>query len=358
MFELTAKQHDANRLLASAATHIMLRGGGRSGKTFVLLRAVITRAIRAPASRHGVFRFRFNAIKTAIGLDTLPKVMKLCFDGMPYDLSKTDWFMKLPNGAEVWLAGLDDKERTEKILGQEFATIYMNECPQISYASRNVLVTRLAQKAGLSLKAYYDCNPSSQAHWTYRLFEQRRDPVSRLPLSNPERYASMQMNPADNRQNLAEEYLAELDALPERERRRFRDGEYATDMDGALWTLESLERLNRAADWKSEAERQALIGRMKRIVVAVDPSGCDGPEDFRSDEIGIVVTGQDADRVNYVLADLSGRYSPRGLGPSNHQGVRRLASGQHRGRGELRRRDGAQHNPGSANWCAGADGAR
>jgi hypothetical protein len=312
MFSLTPKQEEANRLLGSGAAHVMLRGGARSGKTFLLTRATVLRALRAPESRHGVFRLRFNAIKTSIGLDTFPSVMKKCFPTVPYDMSKTDWFAQFPNGSQVWLAGLDDKERTEKILGQEFATIYLNECSQISYASRNVVLTRLAQKTALTLRGYYDCNPPRKSHWTYRLFEQKIDPVSRLPLAQPARYASMMINPEHNRQNLAAEYIAELDSLPDRERRRFRDGIYADDVDGALWTEEDLERLNRAPAPRSEDERQVLISRMKRIVVAIDPSGCEGPDDFRSDEIGIVVAGQDAQGVNYILADLSGRYSPEG----------------------------------------------
>ena len=30
-----------------------------------------------------------------------------------------------PNRSEIWLGGLDDKERVEKILGREFATILL-----------------------------------------------------------------------------------------------------------------------------------------------------------------------------------------------------------------------------------------
>jgi phage terminase large subunit-like protein len=44
--------------------------------------------------------------------------------------------------------------------------------------------------------------------------------------------------------------------------------------------------------------------------VAVDPSGCRGPEDQRSDEIGIVVAGRSHDGEAYVMADLSGRFAP------------------------------------------------
>ena len=70
--KLTPKQREANRLLASPARYIMLRGGSRSGKTFVLIRALVQRALNAPGSRHVVFRFRFNHAKTSVWSDTLP----------------------------------------------------------------------------------------------------------------------------------------------------------------------------------------------------------------------------------------------------------------------------------------------
>ena len=46
-FELTERQAEANRLLASPARHILLRGGSRSGKTFLLMRAITVRALKA-----------------------------------------------------------------------------------------------------------------------------------------------------------------------------------------------------------------------------------------------------------------------------------------------------------------------
>lgn len=70
----TQKQREANRLL-----NIMPRGGSRSGKTFVLCRAMLQRAINAPGSRHVIVRFRFNHAKTSVWSDTLPNVLALCF---------------------------------------------------------------------------------------------------------------------------------------------------------------------------------------------------------------------------------------------------------------------------------------
>ena len=47
--------------------------------------------------------------------------------------------------------------------------------------------------------------------------------------------------------------------------------------------------------------------RMRRVVVAIDPPGASGKS---SAECGIIVAGIGPDRHGYVLADLSGRYSP------------------------------------------------
>ncbi|MGE0231420.1 MAG: phage terminase large subunit [Flavobacteriaceae bacterium] len=305
-FKLTTKQQTQIDLIASDATHIMAYGGSRSGKTFGFVRAVLIRAL-AHKSRHAMLRYRFNHIKASIVLDTLPAVLEACFPGVSEQsrLDKTDWYLTLPNGSEVWFGGLDDKERTEKILGQEYATIYLNECSQIPYASRNMAMTRLAQKTPLRLKAYYDCNPPGQAHWTYRLFVEKRDPDRRTALANPENYAALVMNPKDNAANLPESYLRELQGMSEAMRRRFWLGQFADTSDSALWTLELLDQ-QRIMD--------GALPEMVRIVVAVDPSGVRGEEDERSDEVGIIVVGLGKDGRGYVLEDLSGRMAPAGWG--------------------------------------------
>ena len=302
-FALTAAQAAATRLLAGPARHILLRGGSRSGKSFTLARAVLVRAIKAPGSSHAVLRFRFVHLKDSLIGDTFPKVLRLCFPGVRYDISRSDWVLTLPNGSRLLFGGLDDQDRTEKILGQEHSTLWLNECSQISYGARNKAVTRLAQNAGLRLKAYYDCNPPTVAHWTYRLFEQRVEPLSGGALAQPDLYAAFAMNPADNGANLPQGYLDELSSLPERDRQRFLEGRYAAAVSGALWTPALLERARMGAE---------RLPDLARVVVAVDPSGCAGPEDLRSDEIGIVVAGRDGAGLFYLLEDASGRFSPEG----------------------------------------------
>ncbi|MBS1050487.1 phage terminase large subunit [Gluconobacter japonicus] len=304
--KLNPAQAEANRLLGSPATHILLRGGSRSGKTFLLVRAIVIRAVKAPGSRHGIFRHRFNALKATVINDTFKKVMRLCFPDLPYTLNQTDWYVRFPNGSEILFHGLDSSDRTEKILGLEFATVYMNEASQISYAARNMLLTRLAQRTGLAPKEYIDANPPTTSHWLYGVFERKVEPKSGQPLPNPEAYATMQINPDANRDNLTPEYLAFLEGLPEKERQRFLHGNYQTAIEGALWTLDRIKRDAQVTN----ANREEILSRMQRIVVSVDPSGCAGEEDKRSDEIGISVCGLDRDGVGRVLADLTGRMGP------------------------------------------------
>lgn len=338
----------------------MLFGGSRSGKTFKLCRAVAIRAIKAPGSRHLIARFRFNHVKTSIVRDTWPKMMRLCFPEIAprCKLNSSEGFITLPrvkrpdgslsDPSEVWFGGLDDEERVEKILGNEYATVYENECSQISSQSREMLMTRLAQQVAycdtalwlehkdqamalppdqrfllgkpwmrtLPLKAYYDCNPPGQAHWTYRLFVQKRatEPPYK-PLPDPDNYVAMQMNPRDNADNLPPAYLNALQNLSERQRIRFWDGNFGGAAENALWTHEVIgkHRVNRHPD-------------LQRIAVAIDPSGASGKENERSDHIGIIVAGLGIDGEVYILEDLTVKGPPSVWGRVAVQAYRRHAA--------------------------------
>ncbi len=311
---LTTKQEQAARLLQSPARHILLDGGSRSGKSALLVWAIVQRALKAQRSRHAILRFRFQHVKESIGMDTLPKVMRTSFPGVPYELNKSDWYVTLPNDSEIWLGGLDDKERTEKILGKEYATMFLNECSQIPYTSRNLAVTRLAQRVGvekngeaagdLSLKMYYDQNPPSKSHWTYQLFYLARDPETKKPLQDSDLYTRLTMNPGDNLENLPAAYLKELGNLPARLRRRFLEGTYGEAAPDALWTEEIIDK------WRGESE----LPDMQRVVVAIDPSGSGDEDNSGNDEIGLVVAGLGVDGNGYILEDLTLKAGPKTWG--------------------------------------------
>lgn len=299
--QLTEKQDIArNTVLRGSATHSCLFGGSRSGKTYLLIRQVVLRALKSDNSRHAVFRFRFNAIKASVVMDTFPKVMATAFKGVSYTVNKTDFYAEFSNDSQIWFGGLDDKDRTEKILGMEFVTIYFNEASQIPYQSILMAITRLAQRVDqvggkpLKLRAFYDLNPPSKAHWSYQLFILKRDPETKKPLLYPDDYVSYQINPLDNAENISETYLKQLESLPARERMRFLLGQFADATPNALFSFENIEE-NRVIDGN--------LPQFLRIVVGVDPSGADDDNNTGNDDIGIIVGALGIDGRAYLLED-------------------------------------------------------
>jgi hypothetical protein len=75
---------------------------------------------------------------------------------------------------------------------------------------------------------------------------------------------------------------------------------FSAEVKGALWTRGLIDRL-----------RAQILPPLKRIVVAVDPSGGDGA---RNDEVGIIVAGVSFDGCGFVLEDASARLSPSAWG--------------------------------------------
>jgi phage terminase large subunit len=141
----------------------------------------------------------------------------------------------LPNGSEIWVGGLDDQARVEKILGKEYSTLYFNECSQIPYSSIQVALTRLAEKSELRKKAYFDENPPTNKHWSYSIWVRGVNPDSGEVIDRS-KYASILMNPQDNIQNIDGEYITEiLDNLSDKERARFRDGQFAESGEGLAY---------------------------------------------------------------------------------------------------------------------------
>jgi len=293
----TVIQQRAIDLFTGGASRFLLYGGSRSGKSFIIIYCMIIIASKFPDSRHLICRFKFNHVKNSIWLDTLKKVLKTCFADLPVKWNNSDFFITLPNGSQIWIGGLDDKDRSEKILGMEFLTIFVNEASQISYEAFTTLLTRLAQKIeGAKNLLFVDENPPSKKHWTYQMFISKQEPSGNTPLTDPDKYASIKMNPEDNIDNISEEYLALLESLPERKKRRFLKGLFGDDNEGALWTEEMIAR-----------GRVQSCPALKRIVVAIDPAVTSKDT---SDETGIIVSGEGHDGHLYVLEDATDTYTP------------------------------------------------
>jgi phage terminase large subunit-like protein len=104
----------------------------------------------------------------------------------------------------------------------------------------------------------------------------------------------------DNAANLAPDAVRHLVARYGGTRlgRQELDGELLDEVPGALWTRDSIDAL-----------RVRAAPELVRVVVAIDPAVSTSEY---ADETGIVVVGRGTDGQGYVLADLSGRYTPDG----------------------------------------------
>lgn len=290
--QLTPRQEQAI-LTLSQNKYSLLYGGSRSGKTFIIIFFILWRAMKCK-SRHLIVRLRFAHVKQSVVYDTFPKVCDLF--KIKYVLNKSDWFATLPNGSEIWFGGLDDKDRTDKILGNEYSTIFENEASQISYNSHLILLTRLSEKTKLKNRLFQDQNPPSKAHWTYKIYFKNIEPQTNTQIKTPGQYGFLKMSPHENVQNISDDYIEILQSLPKAQRKRFYDGDFAEIIKGALWSDEMINR------HRVQASPENL-----EVVVAVDPATT---AKMTSDETGITVTGKDKQGHGYLLEDLSGIYSP------------------------------------------------
>lgn len=303
--KLTRRQ---NQVLAEMAgkRRILLYGGARAGKSWLIMFLIVIRALRVK-SRHIVLRKHFAHVKQSIVFDTFPGLMRGFFEGLTYTLDRTHWFVEFENGSQIWFGGLDDKERTEKILGNEYSTIFFNECSQIGdYNTIMTGLTRLAENTRLPRIAFFDENPPSKRHWSYPLFFKGELPGGEK-VGNMDVYYHAKLNPVDNTDNIPGDYIRDtLETLPKRQRRRFLDGEFQDDTEGALWS--------------SEMILYSEMPEMVRVVVSIDPAVTADPD---SDETGIIIVGEDASGGYWVIDDLSGILTPRQMAHAVNVGYER-----------------------------------
>ncbi len=307
-FEFTKIQKKAMKLMNGTAGNVMLFGGSRSGKSFVICSNVALAAFRFPGIRIAILRRYLKDVRESILMDTFPKVLRLRFDipQMKFEkmLSKSDLCLRTEQGSEIWFGGLDDKDRVEKILGKEYALIFFNEVSQIPYSSIEIAKTRLAMKIGRwHNRCYYDCNPTDKSHWTYRIFIEKLAP-DRTPLIYPEDYVSLQMNPDQNRKNISTDYLEKtLGGVRGKYRERFLLGNWTDGNEDALWKSTTMIDPYRTL---------SVPDNLERIVVGVDPAVTNSD---RSDSTGIIVAGRKRLSGNeihfYVLEDCSLSGSPQ-----------------------------------------------
>ncbi|TGM06000.1 PBSX family phage terminase large subunit [Leptospira barantonii] len=213
-------------------------GGARCGKTYLVVKAIISRAWLSKESRHLIARYRLNHLRLSVWKQTLlPCLRDMGFvKGRDYEINESDLIVTFTNGSEIYGAGLDDSDRVEKIMGTEYNSIFINEGTQVSYSTFQKIKTRLSfVRPDLTNKLIVDCNPRNRFHWIYKYFVLRQDPETgnALPLHRIARMSRRHWTPLDN-PYISDEYKQMLEEMTGIERDRLYLGQWV-DVQGLVY---------------------------------------------------------------------------------------------------------------------------
>jgi phage terminase large subunit-like protein len=189
--------------------------------------------------------------------------------------------LEWPSGAKSLLFSADEPDR---LRGKQSSGLLCDELSAWRYMD-SYTQAMLGLRLGERPRAYISTTPRPLK----LLRDLVKDPKVHVTSSNT--YA--------NRANLSPAFFSSIITKYEGTRlgRQELDGQLLDDTPGALWNLSRIDELR----------ARTAPDQLTRILVAVDPAVTSGEE---ADETGIVVVGLGPDGSGWLLADLSGRYTP------------------------------------------------
>lgn len=229
---LTPKQSAAwhDILECPDVRRVLFDGGARSTKTVLLCAWLAVEAARYPGTPILLARKHRDHAKDSLYNDTLRKMLG---GRREWRFRDSDLEIHHRNGSFLRVEGLDDAQRTDKVLGTEYGHILFNEATQLSWDTVTTVLTRLAHNGVPVRKALFDCNPKSQRHWLYKAGVQQVDPDTGEPLKDAASWRRQHWTPYDN-QHLPPDALATLESLTGVQRRRMLKGEWC-EAEGAVY---------------------------------------------------------------------------------------------------------------------------
>lgn len=207
-------------------------GGGRSGKTYGICNWMVKEAFKHPGSRQLIARKIRMAAKKTIFDNTLYGILARVANVRP---RRDDLSWVFDNGSIIRIDGLDDEQRMQNVLGDDFLHIFLNEVTQMQYKAFEMAKTRLAQVLpGNPLhKLIMDCNPKSPRHWAHRVGIEHVHPETLEQLPDHEWWYRLHWTPLDN-PYLADDVLMTYAAFSGMHRKQMLDGIWC-DVEGVVY---------------------------------------------------------------------------------------------------------------------------
>lgn len=177
-----------------------------------------------------------------------------------------------------------------QLRGPEFDTAWVDELAKYRYAREAWDMLQFTMRAGTDPRIFVTTTP-------------RPIPIIRELIADTSTVVT-RGSTFDNSENLPGDFVRRLKEKYEGTRlgRQELNAEVLDDLPGALWTREMFDK-----------HRKSALPDLRRIVVAIDPSGTAGESD-EGDDIGIVVAGKGVDGRGYILSDQTCKLGPDGWG--------------------------------------------
>jgi len=182
----------------------LLSGGFRSGKTTVACIKLIVGPCSEANNRILIGRLTYPELRDS--------TQKTFFDLLPEHFikswNKSEGVLVLRNGTEVLFRHLDTTSQ-EELKGMELGAAFIDQVEEISEEVYLTLKSRL-NKPNVSIRQLImTCNPL--LFWAYKYFKQENDPDREL----------IEYSMLDNKQNLPQDYIADMLKRPENWKKQF-----------------------------------------------------------------------------------------------------------------------------------------
>ncbi len=160
-------------LFADEHRHLVLKGGGGSGKSIFAGRKVLERCTSEAGHRFLVCRKVARTIRESCFNQLVGQLTEFYPDS-GYKINRGDMRISFGNGSTILFAGLDDVEKLKSIYN--ITGIWIEEASEIAEADFNQLDIRLRGQTKYYKQIILSFNPVSMKHWLKARFFDRRDP--------------------------------------------------------------------------------------------------------------------------------------------------------------------------------------
>lgn len=144
----------------------LIHGPAETGKTLSALWKLHLCALKYPKASIVIARKTLTSAYSTVLQTYMNKVLAVAGGPTHFGGGKPEWF-DYPNGARIWIAGLD---KAGKILSAEHDIIYVNQAEELELEDWETLTTRTTGRAGNMpySQTIGDCNPTFPTHWMYQ----------------------------------------------------------------------------------------------------------------------------------------------------------------------------------------------